>query len=561
MNSNFAVQPPGVAEPIMAAMPQALQVGSFGMTEAAGTVCTGAWDEPELQRITRLGRPLPGLEVRIINPETGGDMQTGLRGEVLVRGYSLFEGYFKDPEKTAQALDADGWFHTGDIGSLDEAGTVMFHGRLKDMLKVGGENVAAAEIEGLLGRHPSVKLAQVVGIPDAKYVEVPAAFVELMPGKTASERELIDFCRKEIASFKVPRVVRFVDEWPMSSSKIQKFRLRTALVDRTRPGLKAFEQPQEPLNDVSLWPRDAAWVRGSGHRTRHAALAAEDRARPVPHHRERAATPKPGIAACRADIDMAVALAQWGEVQVELIHQRNDAPSIYTEFPGRTLGGLQHVGVMTRDLAADLAKLRGRSISSRAVGRDGERHPLRLRRHRRATRRHDRVDRAWPGDRRLLLAGARRRTQLGRQRPHPAPVTMTARCKRGRLAPVQIAYHVPDPEAAAERYAREHGWGPFFLMEHIALERSLHRGTPAKFDHSSAYGQAGELMIELITQHDDTPVGAARHVRARTSRACTTSPASCPRCSRHSMTIAGRGIAHRARGAHHDGCRLSRWST
>jgi acyl-CoA synthetase (AMP-forming)/AMP-acid ligase II len=204
MNSNFAVQPPGVAEPIMAAMPQALQVGSFGMTEAAGTVCTGAWDEPELQRITRLGRPLPGLEVRIISPETGGDMQTGLRGEVLVRGYSLFEGYFKDPEKTAQALDADGWFHTGDIGSLDADGTVMFHGRLKDMLKVGGENVAAAEIEGLLGRHPSVKLAQVVGIPDAKYVEVPAAFVELMPGKTTSERELIDFCRKEIAGFKVP---------------------------------------------------------------------------------------------------------------------------------------------------------------------------------------------------------------------------------------------------------------------------------------------------------------------------------------------------------------------
>ena len=230
MNSNFAVQPPGVAEPIMKAMPQALQVGSFGMTEAAGTVCTGAWDEPESQRITRLGRPLPGLELRIINPETGDDVKTGLRGEVLVRGYSLFEGYYKDAEKTAQALDRGGWFHTGDIGSLDDTGTVMFHGRFKDMLKVGGENVAAAEIEGLLGRHPAVKLAQVVGIPDAKYVEVPAAFVELKPGEKASDKELIDFCRKEIASFKVPRHVRFVTEWPMSSSKIQKFRLRVALV-------------------------------------------------------------------------------------------------------------------------------------------------------------------------------------------------------------------------------------------------------------------------------------------------------------------------------------------
>ena len=230
MNSNFAVQPPSVAEPIMKAMPGALQVGSFGMTEAAGTVCTGAWDESEQLRVTRLGRPLPGLEVRIIEPESGDDVPTGTRGEVLVRGYSLFEGYYRDAEKTAQALDAHGWFHTGDIGSLDEHGTIMFHGRFKDMLKVGGENVAAAEIEALLGRHAAVKLAQVVGIPDPKYVEVPAAFVELKPGEGATEQELIDFCRKEIAGFKVPRLVRFVTEWPMSTSKVQKFRLRLALI-------------------------------------------------------------------------------------------------------------------------------------------------------------------------------------------------------------------------------------------------------------------------------------------------------------------------------------------
>ena len=231
MNSNFAVQPPGVAEPIMKAMPGALQVGSFGMTESAGTVCTGAWDEPESSRISRLGRPLPGLEVRVIDPESGHDVHTGLRGEVLVRGYSVFEGYYRDAEKTAQALDAQGWFHTGDIGSLDEHGTIMFHGRFKDMLKVGGENVAAAEIEALLGRHRAVKLAQVVGIPDVKYVEVPAAFVELKPGQRISEQELIDFCSKEIAGFKVPRVVRFVTEWPMSTSKVQKFRLRAALIE------------------------------------------------------------------------------------------------------------------------------------------------------------------------------------------------------------------------------------------------------------------------------------------------------------------------------------------
>lgn len=230
MNSNFAVQPPAVAESIMRAMPQAVQVGSFGMTETAGTVCTGSPDEAEYLRISRLGKPLPGLEVRIVEPDSGHEVRTGQRGEVLVRGYSVLEGYHKDPEKTAQAIDRDGWFHTGDIGSLDEHGTIMFHGRYKDMLKVGGENVAAAEIEALLGRHPAVKLAQVVGIPDAKYVEVPAAFVELKPGASVTEAELVGFCKGEAAAFKVPRVVRFVDDWPMSSSKIQKFRLRQALV-------------------------------------------------------------------------------------------------------------------------------------------------------------------------------------------------------------------------------------------------------------------------------------------------------------------------------------------
>jgi fatty-acyl-CoA synthase/long-chain acyl-CoA synthetase len=230
MNSNFAVQPPAVAESIMSAMPQALQVGSFGMTETSGTVCTGSPDEAQSLRISRLGKPLPGLEVRIVDTESGRDAALGGRGEVLVRGYSLLEGYYKDAEKTAQAIDPDGWFHTGDIGSLDEHGTIMFHGRYKDMLKVGGENVAAAEIEALLGRHPAIKLAQVVGIPDAKYVEVPAAFVELNPGSSATEAELVSFCKSEVAAFKVPRVVRFVEEWPMSSSKIQKFRLRETLV-------------------------------------------------------------------------------------------------------------------------------------------------------------------------------------------------------------------------------------------------------------------------------------------------------------------------------------------
>ncbi len=231
MNSNFAVQPKGIAEAMMKVMPNTVQVGTFGMTETAGTVTTSRLDDPLEQRINRLGRPLPGLSVRIVDPDTGAEAAPGQRGEVLVRGYSTLEGYYKDPVKTAEAIDADGWYHTGDIGSLDEHGTMMFHGRFKDMLKVGGENVAAAEIEACLQKHPGVKLAQVVGIPDVRYVEVPAAFIERKADATVTEQELVDLCRKEMAGFKVPRHVRFVTEWPMSTSKIQKFRLRTQLIE------------------------------------------------------------------------------------------------------------------------------------------------------------------------------------------------------------------------------------------------------------------------------------------------------------------------------------------
>jgi fatty-acyl-CoA synthase len=230
MNANFAVQPPGIKDAMLKAMPDAIYVGTFGMTETAGTVTTSRLDDPLEQRVGRLGKPLPGLELRIVSPDTGADMPAGERGEVLVRGYSTLVGYYKDPVKTAAALDADGWYHTGDVGSIDAAGTLMFHGRTKDMLKVGGENVAAAEIEACVQRHPGVKLAQVVGVPDARLVEIPAAFVELKPGAAATAEEIIELCKREIAGFKVPRHVRFVAEWPMSTSKIQKFRLREQLI-------------------------------------------------------------------------------------------------------------------------------------------------------------------------------------------------------------------------------------------------------------------------------------------------------------------------------------------
>jgi fatty-acyl-CoA synthase len=230
MNANFAVQPDSIRDAFLERMPSTIYVGTFGMTETAGTVTTSRLDDPLDQRVGRLGKPLPGLKVRIVDPN-GVDVPPGERGEALVKGYCTLEGYYKDPAKTAQALDADGWYHTGDIGSIDAAGTMMFHGRIKDMLKVGGENVAAAEIEACLTRHPAVRLAQVVGVPDARLQEVPAAFVERAPDAEVTEQELIDFCRKEIASFKVPRHVRFVTDWPMSTSKIQKFRLRDKLVE------------------------------------------------------------------------------------------------------------------------------------------------------------------------------------------------------------------------------------------------------------------------------------------------------------------------------------------
>lgn len=228
MNSNFAVQPAWIKEAMAKAMPHTIQVGTYGLTEAAGTVCTSNIDDSFELRTERLGVPLDEWEVRIVDVETGRDCSLGERGEIVARGPNMLKGYYNAPEKTAECI-RDGWFHTGDIGSFDESGHIMFHGRTKDMMKVGGENVAAAEIEAVLQTHPAVKLAQVVGIPHERLVEVPAAFVELAEGAEASEDELIAHCQGKIANFKTPRHVRFVTTWPMSTSKIQKYRLRESL--------------------------------------------------------------------------------------------------------------------------------------------------------------------------------------------------------------------------------------------------------------------------------------------------------------------------------------------
>jgi fatty-acyl-CoA synthase len=216
---------------VQEAFPQAVVVTSYGLTEAGGVVSLGHIDDSLEKRTTTSGRPFWGMDVKVIDLESGRPLGPGEQGEICVRGPGLFDGYHKDPEKTAEVLDAEGWLHTGDLGRLDEEGRITYRGRSKDMLKVGGENVAAIEIEAYLHLHPAVKIAQVVGVPDPRLVEVPAAFVELVPGREADEAELIDFCRGRIAGFKVPRYVRFTTEWPMSATKIQKFRLRERMLE------------------------------------------------------------------------------------------------------------------------------------------------------------------------------------------------------------------------------------------------------------------------------------------------------------------------------------------
>ena len=228
MISNLALQPAWIRELLAERVPTAIQIGTFGLTETMGAACTHSPDDDADDRLNRLGRPLPGVAVRVIDAE-GRDVAPGAEGEVLLRGPTVCSGYYKDAEKTASTLRG-GWLHTGDRGSLDSRGSVMFHGRLKDVLKVGGENVGALEVEAIVGMHPAVKGCAVVGMPDPRLVEVPVAFVELSPGNTATEAEILSFCVSKLASFKLPRRAYFVTEWPMSSTKIDKPALARRLV-------------------------------------------------------------------------------------------------------------------------------------------------------------------------------------------------------------------------------------------------------------------------------------------------------------------------------------------
>ena len=218
----------------MAKLPQAVHVSAYGLTEISGVACHGSTTETDLERAHTCGRPFQGIDARIVCPESQSELGPDEGGEIQLRGYALVTDYYNDPEKARAVMTEDGWLRTGDIGALDAQGRLAFRGRLKDMLKVGGENVAALEIEALLLTHPAVKMAQVVGVPHDRLGEVPAAFIELSDDAHCGEEEIIQFCRGNIASFKVPRMIRFVEQWPSSATKIQKFKL-TELLARPQP--------------------------------------------------------------------------------------------------------------------------------------------------------------------------------------------------------------------------------------------------------------------------------------------------------------------------------------
>ncbi|MCE0764720.1 acyl--CoA ligase [Pseudonocardia kujensis] len=232
----LTVGPPDLLRSFQERLPHTAHVSCYGSTETGGVAIMGRLDDPLEARLTS-GRPFTGVEAQVRDPLTGAPLPPDETGPLWIRGFNLFQGYRNDPAKTAASFDTEGWFHTGDLASVDAAGNLTFRGRTKDMLKVGGENVGCLEVEAYLGAHPDVQTAVVLGVPDPKYGEVPAAFVELRPGATLTEDEVTAYCRVGLAKYKVPRYVRFTADWPMSATKIQKFRLRDRLLAELSAGV------------------------------------------------------------------------------------------------------------------------------------------------------------------------------------------------------------------------------------------------------------------------------------------------------------------------------------
>jgi fatty-acyl-CoA synthase len=200
---------------------------AYGMTETSPVSFQSRVDDPLEARVSTVGSIHPHLECKIVDPETGGTVPRGEPGELCTRGYAVMLGYWNDPEATAAAVDAARWMHTGDLAVMREDGSVNIVGRLKDMVIRGGENIYPREVEEFLYGHPLIGDVQVIGVPDLTYGEELCAWVRLREGSTLTAEEIREYCRGRIATFKIPKYIRFTAEFPMTvTGKIQKFRMR-----------------------------------------------------------------------------------------------------------------------------------------------------------------------------------------------------------------------------------------------------------------------------------------------------------------------------------------------
>lgn len=227
----------------------------FGQTEASPYITHTRLSDPDPRQAGTVGRPLPHTEVKIADPETGATFPRSQVGEICARGYGVMLGYFGDDAATKATLDDDGWLHTGDLGSIDDAGYLRVQGRLRDMIIRGGENVYPREIEDVLVTHPDVADAAVVGLPDREWGEIVGVFVRPRPGTRPSGEDLARHCRERLAGFKVPRIWRFVDSYPQTASgKIQKFALRDQYVRGQRDARRPATSPPYYLGrPASTW--------------------------------------------------------------------------------------------------------------------------------------------------------------------------------------------------------------------------------------------------------------------------------------------------------------------
>jgi fatty-acyl-CoA synthase len=214
---------------------------AYGMTETSPVSCQTTPDDDTERRVSTVGRVHPHVEVKVVNPESGLVLPRGEPGEMCTRGYCVMLAYWNEPEKTADAIDAARWMHTGDLAVMDDAGYLNIVGRIKDMVIRGGENVYPREVEEFLYTHPAIEDVQVIGVPDEKYGEELCAWVKLRPGAELAGEDVREFCVGKIAHYKIPRYVRFTEEFPMTvTGKVQKFKMRETSVAEL--GLEAAGQ-------------------------------------------------------------------------------------------------------------------------------------------------------------------------------------------------------------------------------------------------------------------------------------------------------------------------------